>query len=248
MRNTEHIIDSLSTIVEQRLNYIGTELSNIADNTNSFAGFTNSSLTILSVAASIITIIIFLQIKEFRLSRDTQKMIMLDLMRHFMVNNAILETILAKLGSQKPIEGTLSRFASLDNDLELGKFMLEAKHYETLHNVCLKIRNYNSVASYADKHMYDDTYPSDILINELQSLHSRSQEITKLLYELSTKIHKGRALTSDDFAKYVTAKYNTKLGISNKKFEFSSYSSSDLGLTYEHIVEDQSNRIIFLNN
>lgn len=247
MRSTEQIIDSLSTLVEQRLNHIGTELSNIADNTNSFAGFTNSSLTILSVIASVITIIIFLQIKEFKLSRETQKMIMMDLMRHFMVNSAILETILKKIDSQKPIEGTLSRFASLDNDLELGKFMLDAKHYETLHNVCLKIRNYNSMATCADKHMHDNDYPRKILIEELKSLHSRGLKITELLYELSAKIHKGRALVSDDFAEYVTARYDTELGESKKDFNFSSYNTSDLGLTYEYLVEDQSNRIIFLN-
>ena len=246
MRTTEQIIDSLSTIVEQRLSSIGNELSKIADNTNSFAGFTNSSLTILSVAASIITIVIFLQIKEFRLSRNTQKMIMLDLMRHFMVNSAILETILNKLNSHKPIEGTLSRFASLDNDLELGKFMLDAKHYETLHNVCLKIRNYNSLVACTDKHIHDDTYPRKILIQELKSIHSRGQKITELLYELSAKIHKRKALKADDFTEYVTARYKTEVGKSKKAYNFSSYNTSDLGLTYEHLVNDKSNSIIFL--
>lgn len=252
MRSDEFIIDSLVTF-DQKINHIGHVLNQIANNTNSFAGPANSFITILSIVASIITIVIFLQIKEYRLTRNTQKMIMLDLMRHIMMNSAILENILANFDKKKPIEGTLTRFASLDNDLELGKFVLKAEHYETLHNLCLKIRNYNLMAEFADKHMHEVGYPDATLKKELESIHNRGVRIIHLLLELSLNTHKRKALKMEDFIKYVNRRYKTQAISSNKKFYFDSYNtdmnsgglSSNLGATYEHLIDNQSRRIIW---
>ena len=248
------MIDTLYT-VDAKLNYIGEQLLQVSENTNSFGGITNSVLTVLGVIGSIITIIIFLQIKEYKLSRSTQKMIMLDLMRHFMVNSAILETVIDKLNTHKPIEGTLSRFASLENDLELGKFMLNARHYETLHDLCLKIRNYNSVALWVDKHMHENLYPRDILLKELNSLNIRGVSIVQSLKDLSSEIHRYRflgifpvntVLTNEDLVKYVTRRYKTEPGDVTKFLHCSEFNKSGLGITYAHIIESQSERIIFM--
>ena len=61
------------------------------------------------------------------------------------------------------MEGTLERFATLDDDMNLGKFSAQAKNYEKLHNLSLLVRNYNSVVCNADKHLHDKDYPKELM-------------------------------------------------------------------------------------
>ena len=167
-------------------------------------------------------------------------------MRHLMVNSATLESIITNLGTCKPIEGTLTRFATLENDLELGRFMLRAKSYSHLHNVSLKIRNYNSLAEYADKHMHDPAYPQSKLKEELEALNTRAEDIFKRLIELSESIHR-KPLTMEHFVKYVLHRYNTERGRSSKTSLCCNYfDTEDLGLTYDHLIDRQSSKIIVI--
>lgn len=234
-------IESLPT-VEEKLNFLSCQLHSAS----SFGSWDNWITTLVAWFSFIITLIITFQIRKHKITRDTQKKVILDLMRHLMVNSATLETIITNLGTSKPIEGTLSRFATLENDLELGRFMLRAKSYSHLHNVSLKIRNYNSLAEYADKHMHDPAYPQPKLKEELESLNARAEDIFDRLLELSNSIHI-KPLTMIDFAEYVLNRYKTQRGRSTKpSLCFDYFDTEELGLTYDHLIDRQSRKIIVI--
>ncbi len=232
-------IESLPTI-EEKLNYLSGQL----DSASSFGSWDNWVTTLVAWFSFIITLIITFQIRKHKITRDTQKKVILDLMRHLMVNSATLESIITNLGTCKPIEGTLTRFATLENDLELGRFMLRAKSYSHLHNVSLKIRNYNSIAEYADKHMHDPAYPQSKLKEELEALNTRAEDIFKRLIELSESIHR-KPLTMEHFVKYVLHRYNTERGRSSKTSLCCNYfDTEDIGLAYDHLIDRQASKLI----
>ena len=234
-------IESLPTI-EEKLNYLSSQM----DSASSFGSWDNWITTLVAWFSFIITLIITFQIRKHKITRDTQKKVILDLMRHLMVNSATLESIITNLGTCKPIEGTLTRFATLENDLELGRFMLRAKSYSDLHNVSLKIRNYNSLAEYADKHMHDPAYPQSKLKEELEALNTRAEDIFKRLIELSESIHR-KPLTMEHFVKYVLHRYNTERGRSSKTSLCCNYfDTEDLGLTYDHLIDRQASKLIVI--
>lgn len=234
-------IESLPT-VEEKLNFLSSQLHSAS----SFGSWDNWITTLVAWFSFIITLIITFQIRKHKITRDTQKKVILDLMRHLMVNSATLETIITNLGTSKPIEGTLSRFATLENDLELGRFMLRAKSYSHLHNVSLKIRNYNSLAEYADRHMHDPAYPQAKLKEELEALNARAEDIFDRLLELSNGIHR-KPLTMIDFAEYVLNRYKTQRGRSTKpSLCFTYFDTEQLGLAYDHLIDRQSRKLIVI--
>lgn len=258
---TSFPIDSLLTL-EQKVDYLGHKLDSVSVNTDSFGNDFSSFVTILSIVASIVTIIgllaLFMDISKRNISKRMQKNIILDLLRHFMVNNAILESIWIhrkQKNPQTPIEGTLCRFAALEGDTDLGRFSVKAKYYEKLHNICLSLRNYNSVVCMADKHLHDSNYPQRVLDKELDSIVERSIELTIKLVELSKYIHCFK-ITEASFAKYVKKRYlknesdsqqdtkpKYKHIIAKKKCNY--YDEIHLDNVYNYLINRHWDRIIY---
>lgn len=258
-------IDSLQTL-EQKVNYLGHKLDSVSLNTDSFGNNFSSFVTILSIVASVVTIIgllaLFLDISKRNISKKTQKKIIIDLLRHFMVNNAILESIWRHRKNKKPqipIEGTLCRFAALEDDTDIGRFSVKAKYYEKLHNICLSLRNYNSVVCMADKHLHDSNYPQKTLDKELESIFERSIYLTKRLLELSQDVHCFK-ITEASFAKYVESRYLQKEDgkvsdsqpgsepkykhfIKNKKCDY--YNKINLDEAYNYLINHHWEKIIY---
>ena len=237
-------IDSLPTPPIQ-LDSIATSIHDVVNNTASFGSFDNSITTVLAWCSAIVTIIIACQIGKRRMSRRTQHNIILDLMRHMMVNSAILENVIPKIGISKPIEGTLARFATLDNDLELSRFLLRARYYKELHNVSLKIRNYNSMVLMADKHIHTENSPTEKIIEELNSINERAMYIVLSLMNLSKKMYKWFHITPDDFVDYMLARYKQpSYKASRSHYHCPFFAKGNLGATYDHLIEMQGYNII----
>jgi len=254
-------IDSLQTL-EQKVNYLGHKLDSVSLNTDSFGNNFSSFVTILSIVASIVTVIgllaLFLDISKRNISKKTQKKIIIDLLRHFMVNNAILESIWRHRKNktpQIPIEGTLCRFAALEDDTDIGRFSVKAKHYEKLHNICLSLRNYNSVVCMTDKHLHDSNYPQKALDEEIDSIFDRSIYLTKRLLELSKDVHCFK-ITEASFAQYVENRYLKKVSgskpgnkpkykhfIKTKQCKY--YDEINLGDAYNYLINHHWEKIIY---
>lgn len=272
-------IDTLHVV--EKIDSLSKQLNQIIDNTNAFKDGFSTFFTYSSLAASIVTVFgvaaVFIRISNRSISNRRQKKIILDLLRHIMVNNAILEIILKKRAGKNgsiPVEGTLERFATLEDDMDLGKFSGRAKNYEKLHNVSLLIRNYNSIVCYADKHMHNKEYPNKLLEKELNDIFKRSKAISDELLKLSKEMHLF-PITNKDFAKYVKAKYSgneifcmrslfkkdskfywKNLGKEHKvhrpKYAFyirdkrcHDYDKINLGDIYNSIIDDFSRRLLY---
>lgn len=208
-------IDSLD-IFEQRLSHFERYITEISSNTDAFSGV-SLGVTIITAAASIITICGFVTIFWEFWKRDTskewQRRIALDLIRHFMVNNAIVEVIRSKTAGQPnsyhPIEGVFSRFATLDSDTDLARFSINKKNYEKIHNLSLKIRNYNHVVRLADKHFCDPNYPKEAKEQELKSIIVRSVDINKKLIKFCKTLKKD--ITKEIIHQYIIEdRYNAE--------------------------------------
>ena len=234
--------------ISQKLNSILAQLDDIVSNTSIFGPIDNWFNTFLTWGSAAVTIVIAFQIGRRRIYRKTQHNIILDLMRHLMVNSAILENIIPKIGTSKPIEGTLSRFATLDNDLELSRFHPRARYYKELHNASLKIRNYNLMAAMTDKHMHTPGYPIQQLLEELNSLNERAMYIVLSLLQLSKKMYRRRHLVMDDFVEYILVRYEQPPYQSSRtNFCCPFFASGKLGATYEHLIEKQSYDLIMMS-
>ena len=183
----------------------------VGNNTDSFAGW-SLLVTILAVFASLITIIGFLSIinefKKHKTSRECQEKIILDLIRHFFINNAITEAIRYRISqaTYSHKEGILDRFCVLDSDIELKNLPYTAENYEMLHSLRVRLRNYNSVALIAERHFCDKTYKDSTKIEDLDEIWERSVKLTKdfIEYAKSVKLH----IDEDVVRTYIADYYN----------------------------------------
>lgn len=202
--------------ISQQISHITSQLNSVIENTDSFKDGFSTFFTYSSLAASIVTVlgvlVVFIEISKRSVSNNRQKKIILDLLRHMMVNNAILEIVCKKRSERNPsipVEGTLERFATLDDDMNLGKFSSQAKNYEKLHNLSLLVRNYNSVVCFADKHLHDRDYPKQLMEKELNEIFKRSILISDKLLDISKEMHLF-PLTIKDFSNYARSNYPGK--------------------------------------
>lgn len=162
-------------------------LHHIEKYTNDFHDGWTTTFTICSILASIVTIIglitIFIELSRSWRNYNFRKKIILDLVRHFMINNSILEVIRSKRSADpdyKPIEGALERFATLDSDMELARFSVNSNSYELIHNLSISIRNYNSVVRYADKHFHN----GKITDQEIDDIFYRGVDLSMKIMDL----------------------------------------------------------------
>lgn len=249
--NIEIQKDTISAI-QQNIDLITKQLAVVIENTDAFKDGFSTFFTYSSLAASIVTVLgisaVFIKISKQSISNRRQKKIILDLLRHLMVNNAILEVIcynLKKTDSMVPLEGTLERFSTLEDDMNLGKFSTRAKNYEKLHNISLLIRNYNSIVCNADKHLHEKDYPEELLDKELNEIFRRSERISGKLLELSKEMHIF-PVTVKGFSNYTRTKYfveEQSLYIEDKRCRY--YDNIDLGDVYDCLINDHSKKLLY---
>lgn len=123
-----------------------------------------------------------------KISKECQRKVLLDLIRHVFVNCAIVEIVRFKVqrncGSVRPADGVFLRFAFLDNDVELGRFSVTSKNFEKIHSTCLSMRNYNIAAEVAEKYFSNSETPLDMRLKCLDEVFNRGVEVTKKLVKL----------------------------------------------------------------
>ena len=194
--------------IQDSLSFIMKSLESINENTYSYADFPSGLETVLTIIASLVTIAgAFLLGYEYyrrQVSKKCQKRIILDLIRHLMVNNAIIEVIKGKLTGNpyyKPQRGVFERFATLESDVDLGRFSVNAKNYEIIHNLSLKIRNYNSVVCILDENFRNTNISPTVLDKGMDDVFYRAVEVSKDLLKLSRNI--GIEITDEELHTYI---------------------------------------------
>ena len=180
-------VDTLLVIMER--------LENIDKNTDSFADFWSGSASVIAMIASIATIFgllgLWYEMHKRNITKACQKRIIMDLIRHMMVNNSIVEVIRSKMASSpsyRPAQGVLERFATLESDVDLARFSVNEQSYETIHNISLKIRNYNSVVMVAETKFQNPKLAPAVLEKDLDDIFYRAVEISNKLQKLSVNL------------------------------------------------------------
>lgn len=170
-----------------------------------------SCLTILASFVSIFGIgSIWWSIKRKKISRNCQKRIIIDLIRHFIVNAAIVDGVKFKLRehNMRPEEGVFARLATLESDMNLERFEINSKNYEKIHNLSLSMRNYNLYVNMVEEHFKQSgkEYSKDELLHELQTINKRLGSIVSKLWNLQKNTMKHN-ISFDDIYNYITNKY-----------------------------------------
>lgn len=192
-----------------------TELTGIVkeinQNTDSWHGM-NILFTLISFIAALVTIMglvmVVYAIVKNKCSNRCQQKIIEDLLRHFFINNAILETIRIRTKDDpelRPIDGVFSRFATLDSDVELGRFSNTAYNYELIHKISLKLRNYNITAKIAEEHFHDKNCPMRVMQLDMEALYSRAVSLTEGLVEMCVELN--IKLDKAEFFRYLNSRY-----------------------------------------
>lgn len=140
----------------------------------------------ISFVASVVTImgfyLIYKTIKDQKTSKERQRIIILDLFRHFFINAAIMEVIRMKMSDNweklYPQEGTFLKFCVLETDLQLDQIKVKDKDYTVLHSLSLYLRNYNIMAEVAEKHFNNPHFDSKEKENDLNDLWIRTKKIS----------------------------------------------------------------------
>ena len=162
------------------------------DYDNAFDGWYNtrsSATSLLTILASLVTVIGFITVvitmRQGMVSRKCQARIIIDLIRHFVVNSAIVDGVLYKLRYEgmKPEEGVFMRLATLESDMNLERFIIDASNYESIHNISLSMRNYNQYVNIVEEH-FKHAHKGNIneLCIEVNNIRSRLNDIVAKLW------------------------------------------------------------------
>lgn len=182
----------------------------------------SSIVSYLTIIASIVTIIgiisIFGSMRRNVISRSCQRRIIIDLIRHFFVNMAIVEAVIHQLKKKKikPAEGVFARLATLDTDMNLDRFVPNAENYETIHNLSLSMRNYNLYVNMVEEHFRVAPKPSiEGLINEVSEVRNRLEDLVAKLWVL--QVISGHRISVEEVTAYIEKNYrNDVISIDDK--------------------------------
>ena len=201
---------------EETISQLLQKVNEISENTNAWGGWWTTPLTVLTIIASIATICgLFMIFKEMRVQKaslDRQERIVKDLIRHVLVNAAIMEVIRMKMtgkcGKVHPIEGVFARFCVLETDLQLSQIRVKDNQYTKLHSLSLFLRNYNIMSQLAEKHFNDPHFDPKEKELELNELWRRTIRITEEFLELG-KVARLK-IDEESVQKFIIDHYNEK--------------------------------------
>ncbi|MEX2564569.1 MAG: hypothetical protein WD431_01350 [Cyclobacteriaceae bacterium] len=120
---------------------------------------------------------------------DIQKQILIDLIRHFFRNKIIVCTTRLKLENEGfdkfyPSEEHLLKLKVLPEDQRFDKFDNIPQHYNQLHMLELKFRNYNIEIDVTLEHLKSRQISDEVKKRDLDVLEFKSQLLTQEILEL----------------------------------------------------------------
>lgn len=169
------------------LNYIKKFTQLTAENT-SFEFWWDGFNIVIAVVALLFSVFTFLSQKNTsdnttKLSQDTQRNLLLDLVRHLYRNLVVTFTLKRKLEDIEfkgyPSEEHLMKLKIPMENIHLESFYGNGKKYEVMHNLYLNLRNYNVEIDAVCKHLKDANINKEIKIRDIKTLIFKCSFLTE---------------------------------------------------------------------
>lgn len=139
-----------------------------------------------------------------KLSRESQRNLLLDLVRHFYRNLVITYTIKTKLDDMGyegyPSEEHLIKLKVPMENIHLEAFYGRDKEYEVMHDLYLKLRNYNEEIDVACMHFKDVSLSQETKKRDLDTLLFKPSFLTKRIIMTMYELWDSKQV-SEDFSK-----------------------------------------------
>jgi len=139
-----------------------------------------------------------------KLSRESQRNLLLDLVRHFYRNLVITYTIKTKLDDMGyegyPSEEHLIKLKVPMENIHLEAFYGRDKEYEVMHDLYLKLRNYNEEIDVACMHFKDVNLSQETKKRDLDTLLFKPSFLTKRIIMTMYELWDSKQV-SEDFSK-----------------------------------------------
>jgi hypothetical protein len=151
-------------------------------------------LSTVAAAGTIFTILSIQQnTKQQAINKKFQEQILTDLIRHLYRNKICISATAWKLkkeGFNKyyPSEEHIKKLKVLPEDLRVERFNNTPKNYGDLHELELKLRNFDIEVDVALEHLKSSTIGQKVKERDLDTLEFKSQYLTKEIISLMDKL------------------------------------------------------------
>lgn len=215
--------------LEEALERILKNTTLIEHNTDTWSNIWSTSISIISLIASIVTVIGFLSIyyelHKRKTSKQCRKVLIYDLIRHFFIVSAIVEAlkILMKdeYGKKVPAESIFGRMPALNEDILFGNYYVDADHFDLIHRIGFGIRNFNSVSAATYRLLKDPNTATQIQDKEFDALLTRAERICNELtilcilqnniFHKNPKKAKNKETEYNKIASFIRKSYNERI-------------------------------------
>lgn len=167
--------------------------------------YVNLSLSIIAALGTVLTAVaVQLEFKQRAISREIQRRVLFDLIRHLYRNKVCICAVAWKLERQGyasfyPSEEHLLKLKVLPEDLRFDRFNNTPQYYDILHALELKFRNYNTEVDVALAHLKEKELLHDSKKRDLAVLSKKSDYLTKEIMQLML-ITQGRFKSSPELS------------------------------------------------
>ncbi|MDE6265268.1 MAG: hypothetical protein K2M11_09025 [Paramuribaculum sp.] len=175
-----------------------------------------------------------------KITPESQRQILKDLIRHYYRNLIIITAVENKINNRYdelyPSEEHLLKLAVCLEDLHPAAFYNQAAHYQEIHNLTAKMRNFNIELDTATKHLCSAVIPAQIKKHDFATLKFKMSFLAKETFGTIEKIWSNR---SQNIRKLLNNKDKDQNGPANSGANFNevrdmllsaamSYNSADL--------------------
>lgn len=200
--------DSVTALQSEPLSQIQRFTEVTASNTT-FAFWWDGFNILIAVIALVFSIFTFYSQNKTsentqKLSRESQRNLLLDLVRHFYRNLVITYAIKTKLDDMGyegyPSEEHLIKLKVPMENIHLEAFYGRDKEYEVMHDLYLKLRNYNEEIDVACMHFKDVNLSQETKKRDLDTLLFKPSFLTKRIIMTMYELWDSKQV-SEDFSK-----------------------------------------------
>lgn len=183
----------------------------------------------LALIAAVGTFLTFYQIlitnKQQSINKKFQKEILSDLLRHLYRNKVCVCALYQKLKdfgfeTHYPSEEHILKLKVLPEDLHFERFNNSPDHYDSLHELELKFRNFNIEVDVALEHFKSRALNKNIKLRDFDTLEFKSQYLTDQTMKLSNNL--GFKWTDEWLKKEIqkiSVRYKNDLKTNNEEVE-----------------------------